>query len=132
MPLEISGGSQPTTLVGGFEAITNGPLRLNGITSSLVRVERDLWLAANGAESAPSTLGIVLPSDIAVCSLADILEVSQIAGLTTPYLELDPGVRVARRCCLRVGDSESEGAAGKRGVASCRTDCLLHRWFGKR
>ena len=86
MPLEISGGLQTTTLVGGFKAITNGPLRLNGIISSLVRVERGLWLAAKGVTSAPSTLDMVSPSDMAVCPLAVILEVSQIAGLATPYI----------------------------------------------
>ena len=67
--------------------------------------------------SAPSTLGVVLPLRIAMCLLAIILEVSQTAGLATPYLEVDPGVRAARRCSLRLRDSKSEGASGKECVA---------------
>lgn len=126
MPSEISRESQTMTLIGGFEAITNGPLRLNEITSSLVKIERGLWLAAKGVTSAPSALSIVLPLDMAVCSLAVILEISQIAGLATPYLEVDPVVRGTRRDCLRLGNSESDETSGKQSVASCRTDCLLY------
>ena len=88
------GSDEQNTLVGGLEAINNSPLRLSGITSSLVKVERSLWPAANGVTGAPLTLGVVLPSDIAICLSGVILKVSQIADLAMPYLEVDPGVHV--------------------------------------
>ena len=93
------------------------PSRLSRSISSLLKVERSLWLAAKG---------VVLPSDIALCLSAVIVEVRQIASLATPYHEIDPGVRAVRRCCLRLRDFESEGASKKDGVALYRTECLLH------
>ena len=71
-------------------------------------------------------LGVVLLSDVALYLLAVNLKVSQIAGLATPYLEVDPGVRTVRRCCLPLEDSESDGASRKEGVALYGTDYLLH------
>ena len=93
-----------------------------------------MWPVASGEgrSGAPSTLCILLTSDIAVGSSTVITKASQIAGLSTPYLEVDPGVRAVLRDCLRPEDSESAGVFGKQGIGSCRTTCLFQWWFGKR